>query len=51
MDIVPSRHLPVQSYQCEICSKLTLKTPERSVSIVDFEKVNTSWCTTTFLDV
>ena len=31
--------------KCEICSKLTIKTPKRftnfsSVSIVDFEKVN-----------
>ena len=28
---------------CEICSKLTIKTPERvTVSIVDFEQVNAS---------
>ena len=31
--------------RCEICSKLTVKTPERrsSVSIVDFEQVNADW--------
>ena len=37
--------------RCEICSKLTIKTPERrqcftpfsTVSIVDFEQVNVSW--------
>ena len=40
--------------RCQICSKLTLKTPERrqicskltpfsSVSIVDFEQLNFSW--------
>ena len=37
--------------KCEICSKLTIKTPERrlwpipcsSVSIVNFEKVNAGW--------
>ena len=28
---------------CEICSKLTLKTPFSSVSIVDSEQVNISW--------
>ena len=26
--------------RCEICSKLTIKTPERRVSIVNFEHVN-----------
>ena len=36
--------------RCEICSKLTIKTPDlsyfkpcTSVSIVNFEKVNTGW--------
>ena len=35
--------------RCEICSKLTVKTPEQrywhlfSVSIVDFKQVNLSW--------
>ena len=31
--------------RCEICSKLTIKTPERhySVSIVNFEQVNADW--------
>ena len=28
---------------CEICSKLTLKTPFSSASIVDSEQVNISW--------
>ena len=28
--------------RCEICSKLTIKTPERR-SIAHFEKVNTDW--------
>ena len=36
---------------CEICLKLTIKTPERSrrrsgVFFVDFEQVNTSWVKT-----
>ena len=32
--------------RCEVCSKLTIKTPEgpfSSVSIADFEQVNVSW--------
>ena len=30
--------------RCEICSKLTVKTPEcSSVSIVNVEQVNTGW--------
>ena len=34
--------------RCEICSKLTIKTPERrqwrsSVSVVNFELVNAGW--------
>ena len=29
--------------RCEICSKLTIKKPERRVSIVDFEQVNIYW--------
>ena len=33
--------------RCEICSKLTIKTPERrhwpGVSIVNFEQVNAGW--------
>ena len=28
---------------CEICSKSTIKTPCSSVSIVNFEHVNTDW--------
>ena len=44
-DVLPSRK------RCEICSKLTIKTPERrtnfttfsSVSSIDFEQVNVSW--------
>ena len=28
---------------CKICSKLTRKTPESSVSIVDFEQENVKW--------
>ena len=56
----PSQHVPAESYQrntrtrCEICSKLTIKTPERchwrtcctrcsSVSFVNFEHVNAGW--------
>ena len=37
--------------RCEICSELTIKTPERrnwrlsGVFIVDFEQVNVSWVT------
>ena len=50
-----SRHLVVQSQQrkhqnnMSICSKLTIKTPERrqwrrsGVFIVDFEQVNADW--------
>ena len=29
--------------KCEICSKLTIKTPGSSVSIVNFEHVITGW--------
>ena len=31
--------------RCEICSKLTIKTPERrhGISIVNFEQVNADW--------
>ena len=29
--------------RCEICSKLTIRTPCSSVSIVNIEQVNTSW--------
>ena len=29
--------------RCEICSKLTIKTPFSSVSIVNFEQVNADW--------
>ena len=44
--------------RCEICSRLTIKTPERrhwhhwhsSVSIVDLEQVNVSWLWCTFCD-
>ena len=35
--------------KCEMCSKLTIKTPEQrhsSVSIVDFEQLNVSWVMT-----
>ena len=28
---------------CKICSKLAKKTPESSVSIVDFEQENAKW--------
>ena len=29
--------------RCETCSKLTIKTPCSTVSIVNFEQVNTDW--------
>ena len=29
--------------RCEICSKLTIKIPERRVSIVNFEHVTAGW--------
>ena len=53
--VYSSRHLLVQSQNrntgkmCEICSKLTIKTPERrhwrrsGVCIVNFEQVNAGW--------
>ena len=31
--------------RCEICPKLTLKTPCSSLSIVNFEQVNVGWGT------
>ena len=40
--------------RCEICSKVTIKTPERrqwrcsGTFIVNFEKVNTDWVATQF---
>ena len=36
--------------RCEICSKLTLKTPERR-HIVNFEQVNAGWTTTTWITI
>ena len=29
--------------RCEICSKLTIKAPERCLSIINFEHVNADW--------
>ena len=53
--INPSRHLIVQvnngntRTMCEVCSKLTIKTPEHSqfshsdVFIINFEQMNSGW--------
>ena len=45
----PSRHLPAQSQQkntrtrCEICSKLTIKIPERRQWQFKFEQISQFW--------
>ena len=36
--------------RCEICSKLTIKIPERCVSITNFEHVIAGWISVIYLD-